>query len=157
MIGPDGLSDFWRFLNLPQSLDQQAPKIGLKTIFEFLKYHCKFDSELLSSQTTHWNELILDGKVLSWWFQKVQNHFCGLSGSWAIRDQRRSISSRFFKNNKNSWFFKITIKLIDFDRELLSSQTTHQNGFVLSEILRARPFYRVLYHFGGLSVSRKIC
>ena len=29
MIGPDGLSDFWRFLNLPQSLDQQAPIISV--------------------------------------------------------------------------------------------------------------------------------
>ena len=50
--------------------------------------------ELLGSQMTHWNEPILYGKVLSWGFQKVQDHFGGRSESWAIRDQKRSILSR---------------------------------------------------------------
>ena len=45
------------------------------------------------------------------------------------------------------------VKLIDFDRELLSSQATHRNGLVLFEILRTIPFHRVLAHFGGSSAS----
>ena len=49
--------------------------------------------ELLGSQMTHWNEPILYGKVLSWGFQKVQDHFGGWSESWAIRDQNWSILS----------------------------------------------------------------
>ena len=48
---------------------------------------------LLGSQMTHWNEPILYGKVLSWGFQKAQDHFGGWSESWAIRDQNWSIVS----------------------------------------------------------------
>ena len=93
-----------------------------------------------------WSQIAqLTGNPQNWFctFQRVFTHFGELSGSWAIHDQRRSISSRFFLNNKNLWFFKILIKFIDFDRELLSSQTTHRNGFELFEITRTILFHRV--------------
>ena len=54
-----------------------------------------------------------------------------------------------------NWVF-FAIKSIVFDRELLSSQTTHRNYFVLFEILRTMPFHRELNHFCRLSVSRAI-
>ena len=63
--------------------------------------------------------------------------------------------SRDFSPLENWVFF--AIKLIDFDRELLSSQTTHQNVIVLFGILRTLSFHRVQDHFGGWSVSRAIC
>ena len=62
--------------------------------------------------------------------------------------------SRDFSPLENWVFF--AIKLIDFDRELLSSQTTHRNGLVIFEILRTIPFHKVLTHFGGSSVSQAI-
>ena len=49
--------------------------------------------------------------------------------------------SRDFSPLENWVFF--AIKLIDFDRELLSSQTTHRNGLVLFGILRTLLFHRV--------------
>ena len=54
--------------------------------------------------------------------------------SWAIQD--RTLSD-FFENSLKLikiTIFKIVIKLINFNRELLSSQATHRNGFVLFEI-----------------------
>ena len=77
---------------------------------------------------------------------RVQAHFGGWSVSWAIRDQT---SSDFFENLLEILkilkikILKIAIKLIDFNRELLSSQATHRNGSVLFEILRTISFNRV--------------
>ena len=62
--------------------------------------------------------------------------------------------SRDFSPLENWVFF--AIKLINFDRELLSSQTTHRNGLVLFGILRTLLFHRVQAHFSGSSVSRAI-
>ena len=60
-------------------------KYGLKILVESpgggakksTGYFCK----LLGSQTTHRNDLVLYGKVLSSGFQKVQDHFRGWSES----------------------------------------------------------------------------
>ena len=49
--------------------------------------------------------------------------------------------SRDFSPLENLLFF--AIKSINFDRELLSSQTTHGNGLVLFGILRTILFHRV--------------
>ena len=45
------------------------------------------------------------------------------------------------------------IKSIVFDPELLGSQTTHINDFVLFEIVRSIRFWRLLNHFGVLPMS----
>ena len=126
---------------------------------EFLENRSKFERELLSSQTTHQNELILYGKILSWRFQKVQNHFCGWPVSWAIRDWNRSILSRFLK----SLFLIFLIFRANFrknrskfDRELLSSQTTHRNELVLYVKILSWGFQKVQNHFCGWPVSQTI-
>ena len=85
---------------------------------------------------------------MSWGFQKVQNHFCGWPVSWAIRDWNRSILSRFLKSlfliflifRTNFW--KNRSK---FDRELLSSQTTHQNELILYWKILSWGFKKTLF------------
>ena len=64
----------------------------------FSENHSKFEHELLSSQTTHWNELILYWKILFWGFQKVQNHFCVWAEQFAIE------IDQFYRNFKNHYF-----------------------------------------------------
>ena len=54
---------------------------------------------------------------------------------------------------KFSKFSKSAIQSVDFNRKLLSSQTTHQNVPVFFGILRTRTFHRALTHFCELSVS----
>ena len=74
----------------------------LRDFFQKVENHSMFDCKLLSSQVTHLNVLILSEKALSWQFEKVQNHFCRYSVSWAIRDQSRAIFWKIVK----IWFFR---------------------------------------------------
>jgi len=67
--------------------------------------------------------------VLSSGFQKVQNHLGGWSESRAIHDRNHSILSLNFENSEiheNAKFENPRKKTINFDREMLSSQTTHR-------------------------------
>ena len=64
---------------------------------------------------------------------------------------------KIWKIPKSIKTWKFAKKSINFDRKLLSSQTTHQNVLVLFGILRTLYFHRVQDHFGGWSVSRAIC
>ena len=80
-----------------------------------------------------------------------------VGGLWA--EQFAIKNDRFYRENRklriyqNAKFAKSTKKLVNFDCELLGSQTTHRNGFVLFEIVRARPFQKVQHHFCGWSVG----
>merc|ERR1712030_200954 len=72
-------------------------------------------------------------------------------------------NNRFYRENRkgriyqNAKFAKSPKKLVNFYCELLGSQTTHRNGFVLFEIVRARPFQKIQSHFCGWSVDCAIC
>ena len=67
-----------------------------------------------------------------------------VGGLWA--EQFAIKNDRFYRENRklriyqNAKFAKSTKKLVNFDCELLGSQTTHRNGFVLFEIVRTRSF-----------------
>ena len=103
---------------------------------------------MLGSQTTYRNDLILCGKALSSGFQKVQNHFCGWSVSWAICDQTRSILS---------WHNDINCYKIYWVWSRIAQLTDHpQKQFCTFWNPEENAFYWAFNHFCRLSVSRAI-